>query len=198
MNTLEQLSLEAFQLALNRLEEPLPEALAQQVQHFSENWEAHIGELRTLTEQFEPLKTQYQAARLELQSQSADRKQYISNGFQAPPESSSSESNGHSNPAPSTTEVAPPAQQPIVYRYTLPSNATSTQMTAFTHQVEAIRQANPDWVVVPDRPQSGEADAIVIIHKDEQYAQVHAAYITNRTLNDIVAPALSRVFRNRS
>jgi hypothetical protein len=82
MNTLEQLSLEAFQLALNRLEEPLPEALAQQVQYFSENWEAHIGELRTLTEQFEPLKTQYQSARLELQSQSADRKQFLENGFQ--------------------------------------------------------------------------------------------------------------------
>jgi hypothetical protein len=82
MNTLEQLSLEAFQLALSRLEEPLPEALAQQVQYFSENWEANIGELRTLTEQFEPLKIQYQAARLELQSQSADRKQYIPNGFQ--------------------------------------------------------------------------------------------------------------------
>jgi hypothetical protein len=82
MNTLEQLSLEAFQLALSRLEEPLPEALAQQVQYFSENWEAHIGELRTLTEQFAPLKTQYLEARLELQSQSADRKQYIPNGFQ--------------------------------------------------------------------------------------------------------------------
>jgi hypothetical protein len=82
MNTLEQLSLEAFQLALSRLEEPLPAALAQQVQTCSEDWAAHIGELRTLTDQFEPLKAHYQAARLELQSQSADRKQFLENGFQ--------------------------------------------------------------------------------------------------------------------
>jgi hypothetical protein len=188
MNTLEQLSLEAFQLALNRLEEPLPPALAQQVRHFSENWAAHIGELRSLTEQFEPLKTHYQAARLELQSESADRKQFIENGVHPNPDSN------YIFETPSPTQT----NQPIVYRYTLPINATASETAAFQQQVEAIRQANPDWVVTFDRPQSGEADAIVIIHKDEQYAQVHAAYITNRTLNDIVAPALSRVFRNRS
>jgi hypothetical protein len=87
MNTLEQLSLKAFQLALSRLEQPLPDALAQQVQSFSENWEIHIGELRGLTEQFEPLKTHYLEARLELQSQSADRKQFLENSFKANPNS---------------------------------------------------------------------------------------------------------------
>jgi HEAT repeat protein len=81
MNTLEKLTLEAFQLALGRLEEPLPDALAQQIQAVSENWEAHISELRDLAAQFEPLKTQYREARLELQSQSAERKQFLENGF---------------------------------------------------------------------------------------------------------------------
>jgi hypothetical protein len=81
MNTLEKLTLEAFQLALGRLEEPLPDALAQQIQVVSGNWEAHISELRDLAAQFEPLKTQYREARLELQSQSAERKQFLENGF---------------------------------------------------------------------------------------------------------------------
>jgi HEAT repeat protein len=81
MNMLEKLTLEAFQLALGRLEEPLPDALAQQIQAVSENWEAHISELRGLAAQFEPLKTQYREARLELQSQSAERKQFLENGF---------------------------------------------------------------------------------------------------------------------
>jgi HEAT repeat protein len=81
MNTLEKLTLEAFQLALGRLEEPLPNALAQQIQAVSRNWEAHISELRDLAAQFEPLKTQYREARLELQSQSAERKQFLENGF---------------------------------------------------------------------------------------------------------------------
>jgi HEAT repeat protein len=81
MNTLEKLTLGAFQLALERLEEPLPEALAKQIQAVSNNWEAHISELRHLASQFEPLKIQYQEARLELQSQSAERKQFLENGF---------------------------------------------------------------------------------------------------------------------
>jgi hypothetical protein len=83
MNTLEKLTLEAFQLALSRLEEPLPEPLVQRVQIVSENWAAQISELKSLTEQFEPLRIQYQEARLELQSQSADRKQFAENGFQS-------------------------------------------------------------------------------------------------------------------
>jgi uncharacterized protein (DUF433 family) len=83
MNTLEKLTLEAFQLALGRVDEPLPNALAQKIQAVSEDWEAHISELRDLAAQFEPLETQYAEARLELQSLSAERKQFLENGFLA-------------------------------------------------------------------------------------------------------------------
>jgi hypothetical protein len=85
MNTLEQLTLEAFQMALDRLEDPLPADLEQRIQAVSENWEAHISDLRHLAAQFEPLKVQYQKAREELQSESATRKQFLDNGFTTQP-----------------------------------------------------------------------------------------------------------------
>jgi hypothetical protein len=95
---------------------------------------------------------------------------------------------GSSNVAPSSPI------QPVIYRYTLPDTASPQAAIAFSKQVEMIRQSNPDWVVSFDRPNPGEADAIVLIHKDEHYATTHAAYLTNQTLNQIVGPALSRIF----
>jgi hypothetical protein len=85
-----------------------------------------------------------------------------------------------------------------IYRYTLPHSATGQETAAFQQQVEAIRQANPDWVISFDRPQPGESDAIVMIHKDYDYPTTHAAYIANRTINDVVAPTLSRIFGQQS
>jgi hypothetical protein len=77
MNPLDQLTLEAFRLALERLEDALPEDLAQKIQAVSHDHEAHINDIRDLVTQFAPLQTEYQAAREELQSQSADRKQFL-------------------------------------------------------------------------------------------------------------------------
>jgi uncharacterized protein YecT (DUF1311 family) len=90
------------------------------------------------------------------------------------------------------------AVQPIVYRYVLPDNALPQTAIAFSKQVEAIRQSNPDWIVTFDRPNPGEADAIVLIRKDEHYAATHAAYLANRTLNQVVGPALNRIFGHAS
>ncbi len=84
--------------------------------------------------------------------------------------------------------------RPVIYRYTLPDTASPQAAIAFSKQVETIRQINPDWVVSYDRTNPGEADAIVLIHKDEHYAVTHSAYLMNQTLNQVVGPALARVF----
>ncbi|MEO1386183.1 MAG: hypothetical protein AAFV85_02270 [Cyanobacteria bacterium J06634_6] len=89
---------------------------------------------------------------------------------------------------------SPDPIQPVIYRYTLPDTASPQAAIAFTKQVEAIRKSNPDWVVSSDRPKAGEADAIILIHKDEHYTTTHATYLMNQTLNGVVAPALNRVF----
>jgi hypothetical protein len=75
MNMLKQLTVDALYLALSRLEEPLPASIAQQVQEFSEDWEAHANDIKALAAQHEPLKQCYQDARIELQSGSGTGKQ---------------------------------------------------------------------------------------------------------------------------
>ena len=88
--------------------------------------------------------------------------------------------------------------QPVIYRYTLPDTSSPQALIAFSNQIEAIRQSNPDWVISFDRPKAGEADAIILIRRDEHYASTHAAYLMNQTLNEVVAPALSKVFGSSS
>jgi hypothetical protein len=83
MNALDQLTINAFQLALDRLEAPLPDAIVQQLRHYQANWVAHVDELEPLAEQFPPLAQAYHQARLELQSGAADRKQFLEHGFPA-------------------------------------------------------------------------------------------------------------------
>lgn len=188
MNALDQLTIDAFQEALKTLEEPLPDPLQQRINMLQHDWAAHVHELDALAEQFEPLNHCYQTARDVLQSRSASRKQLLDSA------ALSSSPTAAETTLPPETPGSAPSQQPTIYRYTLPSTATPQQVVAFQQQVEAIRQANPDWVVTFDRPQPGEADAIVMIYNDENYPTVHAAYIANRTLNQVVAPALTRIF----
>jgi len=96
----------------------------------------------------------------------------------------------------SDSDAASPSAsgRPVIYRYTLPDSASPQAALAFSKQIEMIRQCNPDWVVSFDHPNPGEADAIVLIRKDEHYATTHAAYLMNKTLNQVVGPALARVF----
>ena len=93
-----------------------------------------------------------------------------------------------------TKEAAEQPHPPIIYRYTLPRDSNPQAIAAFPKQVESIRQQNPDWVVSFDIPNANEADAIFLIHKDENYPKIHATYLASRTLNRVVAPALSRIF----
>lgn len=204
----QKLTLQAFQAAVDTYRQrglDLPERIAA----IADTLETHIDELDALSEIDPTFEMIYEAVGSALYN-SSQRAKLLN-----PPETTKSHSNGfHStrngngnsptNPQPETNghhqtaASAEPTTQPTIYRYTLPHSATTQETAAFQQQVEAIRQANPDWVISFDRPQPGESDAIVMIHKDHDYPTTHAAYIANRTINDVVAPTLSRIFGQQS
>jgi hypothetical protein len=193
-----QITLEAFQAAVDTYRQcgiDLPESIAE----IADSLEQHIARLDSLSEIDRNFEVAYKAVRSTLQNSSSQRAKFLDtseiaidkphNGHSAQPPPLGT--NGHSK---TDSVAAEPNTQPTIYRYTLPHSATSQETAAFQQQVEAIRQANPDWVISFDRPQPGESDAIVMIHKDHDYPTTHAAYIANRTINDVVAPTLSRIF----
>jgi hypothetical protein len=204
-----QITLEAFQAAVDTYRQcgfDLPESIAE----IADSLEQHIARLDSLSEIDPTFEIAYKAVRSTLQNASSQRAKFLdtsetaidrphnghtSNGNLAPLPPLGT--NGHSKTDLPVNPSAEPNTQPTIYRYTLPQSATTQETAAFQQQVEAIRQANPDWVIIFDRPQPGESDAIVMIHKDHDYPTTHAAYIANRTINDVVAPTLNRIFGQR-
>jgi hypothetical protein len=202
IQTDQKLTLQAFQTAVDTYRQrglDLPERIAA----IADTLETHIDELDSLSEIDPTFEMIYEAVGSALYNSSQRAKllnppettRPHSNGFHTTSNGNSSttqppKTNGHHQ----TAEPIEPTHQPTIYRYTLPHSATIQETNAFQQQVEAIRQANPDWVISFDRPQPGESDAIVMIHKDHDYPTTHAAYIANRTINDVVAPTLSRIF----
>ncbi|NJO41357.1 MAG: hypothetical protein HC769_06420 [Cyanobacteria bacterium CRU_2_1] len=66
----------------------------------------------------------------------------------------------------------------------LAANASDRDRQNYQKYLEKLKQLNPDWALIPDRPQPDEADAYLILYQDENYAARHAAYIATRYLND--------------
>ncbi len=211
LEPLEQLAVEAFVTALETCREEGVE-LPEKVWAIAQSPEQYITELSKTAKQYPQLNAAYQTARKLLRKAEGDRNKRMSTdnhsllkqsdpfskqSFNSPFSSREIKPTPHStsddsSKAFATSTLSP--TQPIVYRYTLPDTASPQAVIIFSKQVEAIRQSNPDWVVSHDRRNPGEADAIILIHKDEQYATTHAAYLMNQTLNQIVAPALVQIF----
>lgn len=210
LNPLEQLAVDAFATALETCREEgvkLPE----EVKEVAHDLEHHAAVLSEMAKQHPQLNAAYRTARKLLRQTEGERKKRLgtSNQITLEPMLTPSGLLGevmskttHTNDSAVTSDQGTTLAQPtantpvqsVIYRYTLPDTASPQAAIAFTKQVEAIRQSNPDWVVNFDRPNPGEVDAIVLIHKDEYYVTTHTAYIANRTLNQVVEPALNRVF----
>ncbi len=220
LSPLEQLAVDAFTAALETCREEGVE-LPEDVWAIAQAPEQHVADLSEIAKQHPQLNANYRMARKLLRTVEAERHKRMNTSDQpqlgqfqsflkgptsAPlfpwEQDGTSTSTFDDNLKPSDFSThsgspkasPPPPIQPIIYRYTLPDTASPQAAIAFSKQVEMIRHSNPDWVVSSDRPNPGEADAIVLIHNDEHYATAHAAYLTNQTLNQIVGPALSRVF----
>lgn len=85
-----------------------------------------------------------------------------------------------------TAANSPPAQTtpPGIQRIVLAANASDHDRQDYQQYLEELKRLNPGWAIVPDCPQSDEADAHLIIYQDENYATRHVTYITTRYLND--------------
>jgi hypothetical protein len=89
--------------------------------------------------------------------------------------------------SPTTTAInSPPVPSASsgIQRIVLAVNASDLDRQNYQRYLEELKRLNPDWALVPDRPQPDEADAYLIMYQDENYASRHAAYIATRYLSD--------------
>ena len=205
LEPLEQLAVDAFVAALETCHEEGVE-LPEEVWAIAQSPEQHIEELSEIAKQYPQLNAAYRTARKLLRKAEGHRNKRMEAGgriFLKQPDLSSelptqAVDSVHrpdvSDPGDLATTLQTNPTRPIIYRYTLPETASPQAAIAFSKQIEVIRKSNPNWVVSFDRPNPGEADAIILIHKDEHYATNHAAYLMNRTLDQVVGPTLGRIF----
>ncbi|NJM27853.1 MAG: hypothetical protein HC856_05795 [Pseudanabaena sp. RU_4_16] len=86
----------------------------------------------------------------------------------------------------------PPSASPI-YRFFLQAGASALECREFKRNVEIVKQANPQWEVIPDWPQTGEEEAITMIYKgDGNYLSRRAAYIVNQSLSSVLQGSYDR------
>lgn len=81
----------------------------------------------------------------------------------------------------SIPEPSPPSG---IQRFVLAANASDRNRQNYQHYLEELQRLNPGWVIVPDRPQSNEAEAHLMIYQDKDYVVRHAAYIAACYLDD--------------
>jgi hypothetical protein len=83
--------------------------------------------------------------------------------------------------------AAPNPAAPKLYRFTLPTHATAPQQQQFQTYITELKQLNPNWIVSPDRPQPGEAEAYIMIYNDDNYKVSLAAHIAGQLITDFVS-----------
>lgn len=76
------------------------------------------------------------------------------------------------------------ATSPAIQRIVLAAKASDRDRQNYQKYLEELQRLNPDWVLIPDRPQPDEAEAHLLLYQDENIATRHAAYIATRSLND--------------
>ncbi len=253
MNPAHALTLEAFLLALSRLEQPLPAPLQAEIDRLSHDLATNAGKLDALVETcgYEPLITHYFQARDELRDTAEERSKFLDGSGEVglsdrifldqaaavlrsstpeqaarhliesafasaaidsiPPESTTippvpdaaSATNGTA-PAPepeaSTPAEAIPAEAsstdqpapskphtkpPKIYRLVLRAGASAAERRNYHRYIETVKQTNPDWAVIPDRPRSGEAEAMAMIYQDENYDLQRAMYLMRTIFSDV-------------
>ena len=93
--------------------------------------------------------------------------------------------------SPVTHDKTPtPTESPPLKRFVLPVNATEAEKQYFDQYIEQLKQLNPQWVVSLDYCNPGEAEAYIMIYKDDNYIVNHATY----SLDKFLARAFPRTF----
>ena len=98
---------------------------------------------------------------------------------------------------PPGTGIAPPisngktlTESPPLKRFILPVNATEVEKQYFDQYIQQLKQLNPQWVVSLDYCNPGEAEAHIMIYKDDNYVVNHAMY----SLDKLFTKAFTRTF----
>jgi hypothetical protein len=73
-----------------------------------------------------------------------------------------------------------------IYRFFLPKRASQEDRRLYHERLELLQKTNSQWKFIKDKPREGEADAVLIIHRDKDYATQHGAYIINRSLSEMI------------
>jgi hypothetical protein len=210
LTPLDTITLDAFLLALGQLDEPLPDDIQTQLQAIGQDLPNLVGHLDALAMDYPPLADRYRQARQDIQSESQTRKQRFSSPdavrqdlrlaqlvLQAPdPIGTARTLEDLPDPTPipaahqAPTELpAPSPAPPKLYRFTLPNHANVQQHQQFQTYISELKRLNPNWTVSPDRPQSGEAEAYIMIYNDENYKVSLAAHIAGQLITNFVSNA---------
>jgi hypothetical protein len=189
LNDHHQLTIDAFRTAIQLFEQngkPLPDEISAIVHDL----EGNIARLDLLTESHPDFETYYQTARVILQSQTGERNKRLT------------PTNGNGTieqKADTVTPIAPPAangktptptESPPLKRFVLPVNATESEKQYFDQYIAQLKQLNPQWVVSLDYCNPGEAEAYIMIYKDDNYVVNHTMY----SLDKFLARAFTRTF----
>ncbi len=199
LSPLDQLAVEAFVTALETCRETGVE-LPDDVWAIAQSPEQHLTSLSEIAQQHPQLNTAYRTARKLLRQAESDRQKRLNTHDHA------QVGPGHPSPdllppSPSLpgepkvktvrldhipTPPSPPADTPSpdIQRIVLAANASDRDRQNYQKYLEELQRLNPDWAIVPDCPQAGEADAHLAIWKDQDYLARHAAYIATRYLNE--------------
>lgn len=188
----QQITLDAFQAALRtfqQLGKPLPEEINAIVNDLENN----IDRLHRLSKLDPDFAFGYQTARSALQSQSADRSKRLTpsngNGTTAQKENPISSAKpletGIDQPQQTPNNAPSPTESPPIKRFVLPINATESEKQYFDQYIAQLKQLNPQWVVSLDYCSPGEAEAYVMIYKDNNYVVNHAMYAVDKLLNRV-------------
>ena len=191
LNDNHQLTIDAFRTAIHLFEQngkPLPNEISAIVHDL----ESNMAILDRLSENYPDFETYYQTARVILQSQSSERNKRLtstnSNGtttqrvdlkpLAKPPEMGID--------PPVTNGKAPtPTESPPLKRFVLPVNATEAEKQYFDQYIQQLKQLNPQWVVSLDYCNPGEAEAYIMIYKDNNYVINHAMYSVDKLLTRV-------------
>ena len=79
---------------------------------------------------------------------------------------------------------------PPLKRFVLPVNATEVEKQYFDQYIQQLKQLNPQWIVSLDYCNPGEAEAYIMIYKDDNYVVNHAMY----SLDKFFTKAFTRTF----
>jgi hypothetical protein len=185
----QQITLEAFQAALRTFQD-LGKPLPDEINAIVDDLENNIDRLHRLSKLDRDFAFGYQTARSALQSQTGERNKRLTpiNGNGTIEQKADTVPT--IDPPAANSKTPTPTESPPLKRFVLPINATEAEKQYFDQYIAQLKQLNPQWVVSLDYCNPGEAEAYIMIYKDDNYVVNHAMYSVDKFL----ARAFTRTF----